>query len=74
MMEAYNQMMKMRVVVLGAGFGGLELTSKLLEAAGEQIDLTLIDRSHVFVFGFSKIDVLFSKQTADEVQLPTATS
>ena len=63
-------MMKMRVAVLGAGFGGLELTSKLHEAVGEDIDLTLIDRSHCFVFGFSKIDVMFSKQTADQVQCP----
>lgn len=69
-MEAYNQMMKMRVAVLGAGFGGLELTSKLHEAVGEHIDLTLIERSDAFVFGFSKIDVLFSKRTADEVRLP----
>ena len=68
MMKAYNQTMKMRVVVLGAGFGGLELTSKLREAVSDQIDLTLIDRSHCFVFGFSKLDVLFSKQTADQVQ------
>jgi sulfide:quinone oxidoreductase len=60
----------MRVVVLGAGFGGLELTSKLHEAVGGKIDLTLIDRSEAFVFGFSKIDVLFSKQTPDEVRLP----
>jgi sulfide:quinone oxidoreductase len=70
MVKAYNQMMKMRVVVLGAGFGGLELTSKLHEAVGEHIDLTLVDRSDCFVFGFSKIDVLFSKQTADQVQCP----
>ena len=61
-------MMKFRVVVLGAGFGGLELTSKLHEAVGERIDLTLVDKSHCFVFGFSKIDVMFSKQTADQVQ------
>jgi len=69
-MKAYNQMMKMRVVVLGAGFGGLELTSKLQEAVSEQVDLTLIDRSDCFVFGFSKIDVMFSKQTAGDVQCP----
>jgi sulfide:quinone oxidoreductase len=62
--------MKLRVVVLGAGFGGLELTSKLEEAVRDQIDLTLIDRSDAFVFGFSKIDVLFSKRTIDEVRLP----
>src|SRR5678815_1282585 len=53
----------MRVVVLGAGFGGLELTSKLHEAVGGRIDLTLIDRSDAFVFGFSKIDVLFLQET-----------
>jgi sulfide:quinone oxidoreductase len=62
--------MKIRVVVLGAGFGGLELTSKLHEAVGGEIDLTLIDKSDCFVFGFSKIDVLFSKQTPGEVQCP----
>ena len=66
----YNQMMKLRVVVLGAGFGGLELTSQLREAVRDQVDLTLIDRSDAFVFGFSKIDVLLSKQTRDEVRLP----
>lgn len=60
----------MRVAVLGAGFGGLELTSKLHEAVAGGIDLTLIDKSDAFVFGFSKIDVMFSKQTPDEVRLP----
>src|SRR5499425_3539383 len=51
--------MKTRVVVLGAGFGGLELTSILSEAFGDGIDVVLIDKSDVFVFGFSKLDVMF---------------
>lgn len=63
-------MMKLRVVVLGAGFGGLELTSQLLESVPDKVELTLIDKSDAFVFGFSKIDVLLSKQTADDVRLP----
>lgn len=59
----------MRVVVLGAGFGGLELTSVLAEAAGREIDLVLVDKSDAFVFGFSKFDVLFGRTTADKVRI-----
>ena len=62
--------MKTRIVVLGAGFGGLELTTILSEAFGEAIDVTLIDKSDTFVFGFSKLDVMFGRQTLDEVRLP----
>ena len=50
--------MKMRVLVLGAGFGGLELTTLLSGALGERLDLTLIDRSDAFVFGLTKLDAM----------------
>src|SRR5262249_37454432 len=53
----------MKVVVLGAGFGGLELSSRLSEALGDEIEVTLIDRSEGFVFGFSKFDVMFGRTT-----------
>ena len=36
--------MKTRVVVLGAGFGGLELTTILSDAFGDAIDIVLIDK------------------------------
>ena len=61
--------MKLRTVVLGAGFGGLELSTMLSEALGDQLDLTLIDRSASFVFGFSKLDVMFGRETPDAVRL-----
>src|SRR5713226_5861637 len=61
--------MKLRVVVLGAGFGGLELTTMLSEALGESLDLTLIDKNESFVFGFSKLDVMFGRQTPEAVRL-----
>jgi sulfide:quinone oxidoreductase len=61
--------MSERVVVLGAGFGGLELCTMLSEAFGAQIDVTLIDRSETFVFGFSKLDVMFGRATPDSVRL-----
>lgn len=59
-----------RVLVLGAGFGGLELTAGLSERFGPDIDITLIDRSEHFVFGFSKLDVMFGKRTAAQVSNP----
>jgi sulfide:quinone oxidoreductase len=60
------------VLVLGAGFGGLELSSRLSEELGDQIEVTLIDRSDAFVFGFSKFDVLFGTLAPDAVRLPYA--
>ena len=61
--------MKLNVLVLGAGFGGLELSSLLSEALGENLDLTLIDKNDSFFFGFSKLDVMFGKKTSDSVRL-----
>jgi sulfide:quinone oxidoreductase len=60
----------MRVLVLGAGFGGLELTSMLSAQFGDELDLVLIDKAEGFVFGFSKLDVMFGKATADAVVHP----
>src|SRR5262245_58883953 len=60
--------MKQRVLVLGAGFGGLELTTILSEALGDSVDILLIDKSDSFVFGFSKLDVMFGRQAAPSVQ------
>jgi sulfide:quinone oxidoreductase len=57
------------VLVLGAGFGGLELSSRLSEQLGDAIEVTLIDRSDAFVFGFSKLDVMFGKREPDSVRL-----
>jgi sulfide:quinone oxidoreductase len=59
-----------RVLILGAGFGGLELATLLSESAGDEFDVTLVDKSDAFVFGYSKLDVLFGRETADAVRLP----
>jgi sulfide:quinone oxidoreductase len=58
----------MRVVVLGAGFGGLELTSRLSEEFGTDVDVVLIDKSDDFVFGFSKLEVMFGRASSDSVR------
>jgi sulfide:quinone oxidoreductase len=62
--------MKTRVVVLGAGFGGLELATVLSEALGDDVDVTLIDKNDSFVFGYSKLDVMFGRTTLAAVRLP----
>jgi len=62
--------MKKRILVLGAGFGGLELSTVLAEAFGDDIEVTLIDKSDAFYFGFSKLDVMFGRTTSDAVLLP----
>ncbi len=61
--------MTRRIVVLGAGFGGLELATMLSEALGDRLDLTLIDKNDSFFFGFSKLDVMFGRKTPDAVRL-----
>ncbi len=61
--------MKTNVVVLGAGFGGLELSTTLSEALGDDISVTLIDKNDAFVFGFSKLDVMFGRTRPDAVRL-----
>ena len=60
----------MRTVILGAGFGGLELTATLSEQLGTDADVVLIDRSEGFVFGFSKLDVMFGRREAAQVFHP----
>jgi sulfide:quinone oxidoreductase len=62
--------MNERIVVLGAGFGGLELCTTLSKALGDEVDVTLIDKADAFVFGFSKLDVMFGRTTLSAVRLP----
>lgn len=58
----------MKVLVLGAGFGGLEVTSRLVEELGGDVEVTLIDKNDSFVFGFSKLDVMFGRTTEHAVR------
>ena len=62
--------MTTRITVLGAGFGGMELCTILSESLGHAVEVTLIDRSDSFTFGFSKLDVMFGHATLDSVRLP----
>ena len=57
------------VVILGAGFAGLELATRLSESFAGDVRTTLIDQNESFTFGFSKLDVLFGRKATADVQL-----
>jgi sulfide:quinone oxidoreductase len=59
-----------RIVVLGAGFGGLELATILSDELGDDAGVTLIDAADAFVFGYSKLDVMFGHAEPADVRLP----
>jgi sulfide:quinone oxidoreductase len=59
-----------KVVVLGAGFGGLELTSRLSEALDDEVEITLIDARDSFVFGFAKLDMMFGHASPEDIHAP----
>ena len=61
-----------RILVLGAGFGGLELCTLLSEALGDSIEVTLIDKNDHFVFGFSKLDIMFGHAKPQTARLAYA--
>jgi sulfide:quinone oxidoreductase len=60
----------LKIVVLGAGFGGLELSTRLSESLGDSVDVVLIDKGEGFIFGFSKLDVMFGRTPAEAVLHP----
>ena len=62
--------MPQHIVVLGAGFGGLELVTGLSESMPDETHVTLIDKNDAFMFGFSKFDVMFGRREASELWNP----
>jgi sulfide:quinone oxidoreductase len=58
-----------QVLILGAGFAGLELATRLSETLADEIHTTLIDQNDSFTFGFSKLDVLFGRKATSDILL-----
>ena len=63
-------MMKLRVLVLGAGFGGLEISTLLSEKLGERLDLTLIDKNDSESITFFPHNVLISNKDGYRNEYP----
>lgn len=62
----------MRIVILGAGFGGLEIATRLSEALGDDAgvaaDIVVIDRNDAFVAGAAHIDLLVGNTELGDVR------
>ncbi len=58
-----------RVLILGAGFGGLELATRLSEEVPDEVEVTLVDQSDSFVLGYSKLDIMYGRATPESVRL-----
>jgi sulfide:quinone oxidoreductase len=58
------------IVILGAGFGGLELASRLSDSLADEVRITLIDQNDGFTFGFAKLGILFEGKDAAAVRIP----
>jgi sulfide:quinone oxidoreductase len=61
--------MRSRVLVLGAGFGGLELATILSAELGDDAGVTLVESNDAFVFGYAKLDVMFGRTAPETVRL-----
>jgi sulfide:quinone oxidoreductase len=61
--------MKKHIVILGAGFAGLELATRLSDSLADEVRVTLLDQNDSFSFGFSKLDILLGRKTAADVLL-----
>lgn len=61
--------MAKQILILGAGFGGLELSSKLSAEVADEVQVTVIDKNDAFKFGFSKFDLMFGRATMSDISL-----
>lgn len=61
--------MKQHVLILGAGFGGLELATLLSQSLSDEVHVTLLDQNDCFSFGFSKLDILFGRKARADILL-----
>ena len=64
----YAAVVVRQVLILGAGFGGLELAIRLSDSLRDEVQVTLVDQNDSFIFGFSKLEILFGRRTRDELR------
>jgi len=60
--------MSKEILILGAGFGGLEAAASLSEQLDDTNKITLIDKNDHFIIGFKKFEVLFGRNSAEQVK------
>ena len=57
-------------MIIGSGFAGLELATRLSDSLPEEVSVTLMDQNDAFSFGCSKLDILFGRKATKDVLLP----
>jgi len=57
-----------QILILGAGFGGLEAATSLREKLDNSVKITLIDKNNFFMIGFTKFDVMFGRRSVEEIK------
>ena len=60
--------MRKNIVILGAGFGGLEAATILSEKLDDRYEITMIDKNDSFFIGFSKFEVMFGRKSEQEIK------
>ncbi len=63
------KVLAVKILILGAGFGGLQTATRLKEELNDSVDITLIDKNNFFLIGFTKFDVMFGRRTSEDVKL-----
>jgi sulfide:quinone oxidoreductase len=63
-----DQKMGKEILILGAGFGGLEAATGLRQQLDDSHRITLIDKNDSFVIGFNKFDVMFGRRSPESVK------
>ena len=58
--------MSKKILILGGGFGGLEVASRLRAALDEGFEITLVDQKDFFSMGFTKFDLMFGRRQPEE--------
>lgn len=58
----------MHVLILGGGFGGLEVATSLRAQLDERVRITLIDKKDFFYIGFTKFDLMFGRRSPEDIK------
>lgn len=60
--------MSKKILILGAGFGGLEAATLLSERLDDRYEITMIDQNDSFFIGFSKFELMFGRKNEQEIK------
>lgn len=60
--------MAKQIVILGAGFGGLEAATRLRQGLDDSVEIVLIDKNDFFIIGFTKFDVMFGRRSVEDIK------